>query len=66
MVIHDLNLAWQACDHWLLLYGGGDWVAGRREQIADPTLLRRAFGPQLEVVAGPSGPLFLTRLRPAE
>ena len=66
MVLHDLNLARQACDHWLLLLGDGDWRAGGREELSDPGLLRRAFGPQLAVVDGPGGPIFLPRLSAGE
>lgn len=66
MVMHDLNLAYQACDHWLLLFGDGDWLARAREDVADPDLLRRAFGPHLAVVDGPMGPVFLTRLQSGE
>lgn len=66
MVMHDLNLAYQACDHWLLLFGDGDWLAGTRDDVADPALLRRAFGPHLAVVDGAGGPAFLTRLQSGE
>lgn len=62
MAIHDLNLAYQACGHWLVLTGNGSWVAGPRDEIAQPALLRRIFGEQLEVVDGPTGPLFLNAL----
>lgn len=42
MVLHDLDIAYRYCDHWLLL-GDGEWHAGRRESLADGELLSRVF-----------------------
>lgn len=44
IVAHDLNLAYQACDQWLILEPDGRWRSGPREDLADPTGLSDAFG----------------------
>jgi iron complex transport system ATP-binding protein len=62
MVVHDLNLAYRACDHWLILDGAGGWQAGRREELGRPELLSRAFGHPIARVAGDAGPLFVAQL----
>jgi iron complex transport system ATP-binding protein len=58
MVVHDLNVAWHACRHWLILEGDGAWHAGRREQLADPALLGRAYGHPISRIETAAGPLF--------
>lgn len=62
MVLHDLNLAYHACDHWLILNADGSWLAGSRDDLADPHLLGTAFGHPIERIDGAAGPLFLARL----
>ena len=62
MVVHDLNLAYRACDHWLILDGSGGWQAGAREQLGRPELLSRVFGHPIDRIAGDQGPLFFARL----
>jgi iron complex transport system ATP-binding protein len=59
MAVHDLNQAYRACDHWLLLDGSGGWLAGTREAIARPELLSRAFGCRIERADSAAGPLFM-------
>lgn len=44
MVLHDLNMALHACEHWLLLLGDGRWRAGPATEVADPALLSELFG----------------------
>lgn len=58
MVVHDLNVAYHACDHWLILTGDGRWQAGSREQLADPSLLSLAYAHPIVRVDGGNGPLF--------
>ena len=58
MVIHDLNAAYRACDHWLVLGGDGGWRAGSREAMADPALLSTAFGHPIERIETVAGDLF--------
>jgi iron complex transport system ATP-binding protein len=61
MVVHDLNLAYRACDHWLILDGNGGWRAGPRDTLADPELLGRAYGHPISRIDSEDGPLFLAR-----
>ncbi len=58
MVIHDLNVAYHACTHWLILDGAGAWHAGRRETLADAALLTRAYGHPIDRIDTAAGPLF--------
>ena len=58
MVVHDLNIAYRACNRWLLLDGAGRWHAGSRDSIGDPALLSEAYGHAIERIDNPSGPLF--------
>ena len=62
LVVHDLNLAYRACDHWLILKGGGGWHAGRRDELCDPTLLSHAYGHPIARFDSDDGPLFMPRL----
>jgi iron complex transport system ATP-binding protein len=62
MIVHDLNLALRACDHWLILNGDGSWQAGPRAMLCDPALLSRAFGHPIRRVDSDSGPLLLAGL----
>ena len=58
MVVHDLDIAWNACRHWLILEGEGNWHAGPREQLAEPALLSQAYGHPINRIETASGPLF--------
>ncbi|MGB5638388.1 MAG: ABC transporter ATP-binding protein [Sedimenticolaceae bacterium] len=62
LVVHDLNLAYRACDHWLILNGDGSWRAGPRDALCDPELLSIAYGHPISRIDTDSGPLFLARL----
>ncbi|MCB1801765.1 MAG: ABC transporter ATP-binding protein [Gammaproteobacteria bacterium] len=62
MSIHDLNLAWQAGSHWLLLDGDGGWHAGPREEIATATLLSDAFDHPVLRLETDAGVLFRAQL----
>jgi iron complex transport system ATP-binding protein len=48
IVAHDLNLAYQACENWLVIHGDGSWERGAREVIADPERLSDLFGHRIE------------------
>jgi len=61
MVVHDLNLAYRICDHWLILNGDGSWHAGKREQLCDPRLLTLAYGHPISRIETGDGPLFMPR-----
>lgn len=58
MAVHDLDAAYHACGHWLVLDGDGAWHAGPRETLADPVLLSRAFGHPIRRIDTDAGPLF--------
>ena len=58
MVVHDLNVAYRACDHWLVLCGDGRWHAGHRETMADPRLLSAAFDHPIERIQTEAGVMF--------
>jgi iron complex transport system ATP-binding protein len=62
MVIHDLNAAYRACNHWLILSGAGRWHAGPRDALADPALLTAAFGHPVQRIETDDGPLFQPHL----
>lgn len=62
MVMHDLNLAFQACDHWLILNGDGSWQAGRREDLARRDVLTHAYAHAIERIETANGPVFVSRL----
>ena len=61
IVAHDLNLAFQACDRWLLLEPGGRWCAGDRDSLADPDRLSRAYGHRIDRVDHNGQTTFTTR-----
>jgi iron complex transport system ATP-binding protein len=58
MAIHDLNVAYHACSHWLLLDGAGRWHAGSRDSLSDPALLSRVYDHTIARIETASGPLF--------
>jgi iron complex transport system ATP-binding protein len=62
LVVHDLNLAYRACDHWLILNGDGSWQAGSRDDLCDPELLSAAYGHPISRIDSELGPLFLAQL----
>lgn len=64
MVVHDLNLAYRACPHWLLLGGDGRWHTGPRERLADPTLLRAVYGHEIRRIETADGPLLVPEWDP--
>lgn len=64
MVLHDLNVAYHVCDHWLILAGDGTWHAGPRAQLADTALLSDAFAHPISRIDTPDGTLFSPRINP--
>jgi iron complex transport system ATP-binding protein len=62
MVLHDLNIAFHACDHWLVLDGRGGWHAGPRRTLADSALLSDVYGHPIRRIDTDDGPLFAARL----
>lgn len=65
IVAHDLNLAYQACDQWLILGTDGRWQAGPRESLADPAQLSDAFGHAIDRLTVGNRVTFATRFIPS-
>ncbi len=42
-VLHDINLAWQYCDHALLLFGNGETLYGKRDEVLTESHLSRLY-----------------------
>lgn len=61
IVAHDLNLAYQACENWLVIRGDGGWETGAREDIAEPRHLSELFGHRIERFENDSGTFFSSR-----
>ena len=62
LVVHDLNLAYRVCDHWLILGGDGHWQAGTRESLSDRKLLSAAYAHPISRIESDAGPVFLAEL----
>ncbi len=59
MVLHDINLALEFCDHLLLLFGNGQALLGPASEIASTANLERLYHHPLTKIEGPRGPLFV-------
>ena len=44
MVIHDANLANRYCENVLLLFGDGEWAAGKTKELINVETLERLYG----------------------
>jgi iron complex transport system ATP-binding protein len=62
LVVHDLNLAYRVCDHWLILDGDGHWQAGTRESLSDRKRLSTAYAHPISRIESDNGPVFLADL----
>jgi iron complex transport system ATP-binding protein len=60
--LHDINLAARYCSHVLMLFGNGEWCAGRSGEMLDERSLERLYGCPVERLEGREGP----RFHPAE
>lgn len=56
--LHDINLAARFCSHILMLFGDGQWCAGRSEDMLTESSLERLYRCPVERVEGLSGPRF--------
>jgi len=56
--LHDINLAATFCSHILMLFGDGDWCAGRSEDMLSESSLERLYQCPVVRVEGAQGPLF--------
>ena len=50
MVLHDLNLAFQYCDHIVLMNQGEVVLSGTREEVLDSELLQQVYHHKLKVI----------------
>ena len=56
--LHDINLAARFCSHVIMLFGEGEWCAGRTEDMLDEVSLEKLYHCRVERLDGPSGPRF--------
>ena len=59
LVLHDPNLALRYCDHFLLLYGGGETLQGAAEAVLTQPNLERLYGHPLQALQGPRGTVWV-------
>ena len=59
MVLHDINQAAHYCDHVLMLYGNGEWEAGKIAELFNEERLSRLYGHPLRCIATPAGDVYL-------
>lgn len=59
--LHDVNLAARYCSHVLMLFGEGEWCAGRCEDMLSENSLERLYGCPVERLESGSGPRFHPR-----
>jgi len=53
--LHDVNLAARYCSHVLMLFGGGEWSAGRTADMLNETELEKLYGCPVERLDSPGG-----------
>ena len=56
--LHDINLAARYCSHVLMLFGNGDWCAGRCEDMLSEASLEKLYRCPVEMVQGRDGARF--------
>ncbi len=59
MVIHDANLAYQYCDHVLLMYGNGDWAAGKTQDLMTVDNLAKVYDCPFQLIKNSSRSVFV-------
>jgi iron complex transport system ATP-binding protein len=59
LVLHDPNLALRYCDHFLLLYDGGETLQGSTTEVLTQPNLERLYGHPLQALLGPRGTVWL-------
>lgn len=58
-VMHDINLATRYCNHFLLLFGGGETAQGEASEVLTHAHLERLYQHPLQSVQGAHGTLWL-------
>jgi len=56
--LHDINLAARFCSHIVMLFGNGDWCAGRAAVMLNEDSLGKLYDCRIERLEGVSGPRF--------
>ena len=56
--LHDINLAARYCSHVIMLFGKGDWSAGRTAEILNESSLEKLYNCPVERLEGANGPRF--------
>jgi iron complex transport system ATP-binding protein len=56
--LHDINLAARYCSHVVMLFGKGEWRAGRTEEILNESSLEKLYNCPVERLESASGPRF--------
>jgi len=59
MVIHDANLAYKYCDKVFLLYGDGQWAAGKTSDLITIENLNRLFGCSFQILSNENTSVFV-------
>jgi iron complex transport system ATP-binding protein len=61
MSLHDVNLTAQFCSHCLLLFGGGEVLAGPVQQVLTASAISRIYRHPIDLIKGPSTRVFVPR-----
>jgi len=56
--LHDINLAASYCSHVIMLFGEGEWRAGRTQDLLSESTLEKLYKCRVERLEGTSGPRF--------
>ena len=56
--LHDINLAARYCSHVVMLFGDGNWSAGRTEEMLNESSLEKLYGCPVERLESAGGPRF--------
>jgi iron complex transport system ATP-binding protein len=56
--LHDINLAARYCSHVVMLFGDGNWSAGRTKNLLNESSLEKLYKCPVERLEGASGPRF--------
>jgi iron complex transport system ATP-binding protein len=59
MSLHDAGLAARFCDHALLLFGDGEWLAGSTEEVLTEETMTRLYGVSLREIRWSGGRTFV-------
>jgi len=59
MCIHDINLAARYCDHFLMLYGDGQYIVGHKDDILNTQTLSMVYQHPFEKIQNKDHQLFI-------